>query len=86
VLRVMRALNSLSLHDLTLVQLKNLVTNSKDKKLERYRAGLEKQGVSVVVRHVVRGKQVVMTKDSCDSLLQARTSLSAAGSVCLGGY
>lgn len=72
VLAVMRGLSALGLKDLTLVQLKQLVTNSKDKKLDRYREGLERRGVDVVVRHVVKGKHVVMTKDGCDALLQVQ--------------
>ena len=70
VVQAVRGLNSSGLKDLTLVQLKNFVTNSKDKKLERYRDGLERKGIPLVVKHIVKGKLVVMTKDSCDVLLQ----------------
>lgn len=71
VVRALRGLQEMGgLKDLTLVQLKHLLTNSKDKKLERYRDGLERKGVDVVLKHQVKGKMVVMSKDSCDILLQ----------------
>jgi hypothetical protein len=76
VLRVLEGLNSLGLKDLTLVQLKNLITNSKDKKLDRYRDGLEKNLIPVNVKHMVKEKMVVMSKDSCDVLLQVFISQS----------
>ena len=70
VLQVVRKLSDLDLPDLTLVQLKGLVTNSKDKKIERHRAALEKCGGAMTLKHMSKGKLTVMTKDSCDTLLQ----------------
>ena len=70
VLHTMRKLDSLGLPAITLVQLKSLMTNSKEKKLERHRAALTRSGDLASVKHIVKGKHVVMTKDSCDILLQ----------------
>lgn len=63
------------------MQLKNLLTNSKEKKLERYRKELDKKRVPVVVMHAAKGKEVVMTKDSCDTLLQVWCYHSPVSSV-----
>jgi superfamily II DNA helicase RecQ len=71
IVRVVEALSSAGLPKLTLNLLRSLLSTSKDKKLERYRAVLSRRNLDTVIYGKGAGADKPVSKTICEKILQA---------------